>query len=433
MVWKGLTRAAAMAALGYGSAALAADIQQSGSTASTFDAPLTQPLNLDAASAPSGPTTLTPLMFALDPTSAGQWLEKHNIDITGFIEAGYFVDTNNDNAAKANPTFVEFPGAFSNEVSLDQLDLSITKTVDTTKSWDWGFLFENGYGIDDAQIHSHGMLDNAPFPHPREQYDIVQANGSLLVPLGSGLTITGGKFVALLGNETINPTGNQFYTHSYNFWYGIPATNTGVTGTYTFPKLFNGQDQTLTAGFTRGWNQSTSDNNGAIDFLGELKGNLNDKWSYVANAEIGPEGTNDNADYWTTLEAILNYKASDQLTLTGDLLYSDAPHSAITNPGDPAQWYGIVAYALYKYDSYFSPQLRAEWFRDQGGLETGTQANYYEFTAGVQIHPLPNDNYFQYLNIRPEIRDDLADRRVYGAGRGQYNQLSLAADLIMQF
>jgi hypothetical protein len=382
----------------------------------------------------------------LDPTSVGQWLEKNHFNITGFIEAGYWDDLTNDNPANDQPTFVAFPGSFSNEVQLNQLDLTLSRSVDTTKDWDWGFTFEQGYGSDDAQIHSHGMLDNSPFPHPRQQYDIVQANGSLyLGKVGTGLTVLFGKVPAFLGLEVINPTGNAFYTHSYSFTFGIPLTNTGVWASYTFPKLIMGQDLNVTGGISRGWNQSTSDNNGAIDGIVEAKAKINDKWNWVFNAEIGPEGIlpdgpADNSNYWTTLEAIINYQASDELLLSADCLYGDAPHSAVTTVGDNAQWGGIAAYAGYKFDEHFTPNLRLEWYDDTGGLTTAVpvNVNYYEATANVIVHPMPNDNWFQWLQLRPEIRLDWADQRVYGShglgtGTGQYTQVSFGIDAIMQF
>ena len=74
--------------------------------------------------------------------------------------------------------------------------------------------------------------------------------------------------------------------------------------------------------------------------------------------------------------------------------------------------------------------------RAQGGFATGTTANYYELTLGTQIHPLPNDNIFQFLEIRPEIRGDASDRRVYDVSNsagGEYSELTAAVDVIMQF
>ncbi|MDP9173809.1 MAG: porin [Planctomycetota bacterium] len=442
-----LTRSAALAALAVGSAAYAGDVGQSAATSDAGGTSLLQPLHLDdattaaaPASAPAGPTTLTPLMFALDPTSFGQWMEKNKLNITGFVEGGYFYDFNNPRLGTGPngnaPTYIIFPGAYSNRPILDQLDLTFSKTVDTTKSWDWGFLFESGFGTDDAFIHSHGILDNAPVNDPQNQYDIIQANVSLLVPVGSGLTLTAGKFIGILSNEVINPTGNQFYTHSYNFFYGVPGTNTGITGSYTFAKAINGNDWTVTTGITRGWNQSTLDNNGDIDFIAQAKGSFTSKLAAIFNLEVGPENTHDNSDYWTAVESILSYTVSDQLTVTGDLLYVDAPGAAITSPG-AAQWYGITGYAGYKWDPHFTPNFRAEWYRDQGGFSTGAQANYYEVTAGVDIHPFPNDNYLQFLQIRPEVRFDWADKPVFNfshnGGTGDYNELTAAIDAIMQF
>jgi hypothetical protein len=445
MNWKGLACAAA-AALACGSAAFAADDNTNSVAAvtsmltpnymdDTTTAPATAPAPAPpAASAPSE-TTLTPVMFLLDPTPVGQWLEKNKFNVTGFVEGGFFYNTNAPSGG--NPTFVNFPGAYSNRFLLDQLDLTISKGLDTTKSWDWGFLFENGYGIDDSYIHSHGMLDNRPPGNPNNQYDIVQANVQFLLPLGTGLTLTAGKFIALQGEELINPTANFFYTHSYNFFYGIPATNTGVLGSYTFSKLVNGNDWTFTGGITNGWNQSLRDNNSAIDFDGEAKGSITSKLSMVFNLEVGPEATGNDSSYWTTVEAIPTYAVSDQLTLVGDFLYSDFPGGATTPGGNSAQWYGAVLYGNYKLNPMFSLNLRTEWYRDQGGFTTGTQANYYEATLGTQIHPLPNDNVFQWLQFRPEVRVDWSDRPVYNQahnnGAGDYSELTFAFDAIMQF
>jgi Putative beta-barrel porin-2, OmpL-like. bbp2 len=457
---------AAVAVLASASAVWAADANVSGDSAAASAGQLSlAPSYLDDQT----PTSLTPVMYELDKTSFGKTLESWNIDITGFGEGGYFYDTSNPRIGAGNggdaPTLIAFPGLYSNRGQLDQADLTIQKTIDTTKKWDWGFQIEQGYGTDDAQIHSYGLVDNrAPATQfnefnsnpgagfPRNQYDIIQANASLLVPLGTGLQIKAGKFVTLLSEEVINPTGNLFYTHSYNFAYGVPATNTGVLGIYTFPKLINGNDWTFTGGVTRGWNESLRDNNGAVDFMGEMSGNITDKLSMVFNAEEGPEGygiyskgqtvpSGDNSDYWTDLEAIPSYKVSDQLTLSADCLYGDAPHSAATTIGQSAQWYGVAAYGSYKFNSNFTFNARGEWYRDQGGMTVeGVSANYYEATVGVQIHPWPTNDILQWLQFRPEVRYDWSDRTVYNfshstaiTGAGDYSEFTVAMDAIMQF
>jgi Putative beta-barrel porin-2, OmpL-like. bbp2 len=444
MNWKGLACVAAMAALACGSAAKGSDIQQPDSSVGgsqfvnpqLFDdmttmpaAPPASPAAASAPAAPGGPPP-TPAMYFLGKTPVGDWMTNNGFSITGFAELGYFYDTNNPTLGGPFPAnFVTFPGAYSNRFLLDQIDLTLAKTIDTTKKWDWGFLFENGYGIDDSYIHSHGMLDNRAPGNPNNQYDIIQANVSLLAPVGTGLTVVAGKFIALIGQEVINPTGNAFYTHSYSFFYGDPATNTGVLASYTFPKLITGNDWTATAGFTEGWNQSLRDNNGAIDFLGQFKGKFGSNLSFLTNLEVGPEAAGDNSDYWTSFEAIPSLAVSDQLTVTGDFIYVDYPHGA-TDGGVSAQWYGVAGYASYVLNSMFTINARAEWYRDQGAFTTGTSANYYELTFGTQIHPFPDNDILRWLQVRPEIRGDLSDHAVYA---GDFSQLSAAVDVIMQF
>ena len=451
MVFKGLGYAAALAVLGLVSATNAGSTQQAQAGDSAAP-PLQYPLNLDdttapaaapaaPASAPSGPPP-TPIMFLIGNTGVGQWMNNNHLSITGFVEGGYFLDTNNPSPAKDLPTLIVFPGNYSNKVLLDQIDVTLSKTIDSTKSWDWGFTFENGFGSDDAFIHSNGMLDNRPASQIQNQYDIPQANVELLVPLGTGLTLEAGKFLTIFSNEVINPTGDAFYSHSYSFSFGVPFTSTGVTGSYTFPKLLGGNDLTVTGGISEGWNQSLRDANGNIDFLGEAKANITSALSWVFNLEIGPQALpvprhfpQNHSNYETNAELILNDQLSSELKLTGDFLYSDFPNEGVTS--NSAQWYGACGYAGYTFDPYLTFNLRGEWYRDQGGFTTGTSANYYEATAGVQIHPLPNDNIFQFLQIRPEVREDISDRRVYDFahdnGAGDYNELTFAVDVVMQF
>jgi hypothetical protein len=464
---------AAAVALACASVSVVRAADQSTTAAAGSIAPSTDitmsPVYMQAA--PGGPTSLTPFMYLMDGNGFGKWMEANGFSITGFGEGGFFYDTSNPRLGATNPkgdspTNIAFPGAYSNRGLLDQADITLQKSFVSGKTFDWGFQFEAGYGTDDAQIHSYGLLDNRAAPsidnkfnpnpnagHPQNQFDIVQANGSVLLPFGSGVTVKAGKFVTLLSNEVINPTGNAFYTHSYNFTYGVPATQTGVLTSYTFGKLINGNDWTFTAGPTRGWNESTRDNNGEIDFLGEASGSITDKLSMTFNVSEGPETyqfllpdghefAGDSRNYQTVVEAIPSLKVGDQLTLTGDFLYGDLPHGSFASEGSSAQWYSAVLYAGYKLNSYLTINGRGEYYRDQGGftIGNGISANYYAGTVGVDIHPLPNDNIFQYLQLRPEVRYDYSDRTVFNnshssaiTGFGDYEQFSVAMDAIMQF
>lgn len=417
MFRKGLV-GAAMAVLALGSIAMADD--QNVAVPAT-PAPAAAP----AAAAPAAPEGA--IMWGLDQIGVGKVLEDAHISITGYGEMGYFYDLtvpkNSAPPRSAPPTFIQFPGDYKNQLMLNQVDLAVARTVDSSK-FDIGFDVEGFYGRDAVYTHSNGILDNGNKhgnTSPDDDIDLEQAYLLVNVPVGTGLEFTAGKFVTLFGNEVINPSGNQLYTHSYQFSYGTPFTQTGILAAYNLTSALK-----ITAGFTRGWNQSTSDNNGAIDFLGEAAWTINSAWTATFNLSEGPESTGDNHDYWTVGEGIVGWQVSDQLKLTADLLYGDA--NAI------AQWYGGAIYANYVTCKYAAINFRGEYYHDGRGFTTGvggSDTNYFEGTLGVAITPTPDVNLLQSLTIRPEIRVDTADRGVFD-GR-KFTQLTMGIDAYLKF
>ena len=67
------------------------------------------------------------------------------------------------------------------------------------------------------------------------------------------LSVARGEFVTLIGQEVIDPRGNAFYSHSFQFGYAIPFFHTGVE-VFWVPS-----DQlSVMVGITRGWEQSSA-------------------------------------------------------------------------------------------------------------------------------------------------------------------------------
>jgi len=383
-------------------------------------------------------------MNALDNIGLAKPLDRIGINIYGFVEAGYLYDiTKPRNVTPPLTTgpgdLIFYPGTWKNQVLLDQLDLSIERAVDASKGkFDIGFHVEAIYGRDAFYTHSNGMLDEGNhvdlaasppvLPHGEEvSFDLPQAYLTFAIPVGSGLTIKAGKFVTPFGFETINPTSNYLYTHSYEFSYGIPSTQTGILASYNLTDKL-----AMTAGFTRGWNQSTSDNNSAIDFLGGAVYTWSDKLTLSGNLTVGPEAAHDDADYFVVPEVIAAYKLSDQLTVDGDFLYGFA--------NNITQWFGIAGYADYAFSSMFSLNGRVEFYHDGDGVTTGvgtlpnvnfTDVNFWEVTAGVAVTPMPDNEWLKTLVIRPELRFDWADHGVFDFDK--FNQLTVACDVIWSF
>ncbi|MDP9172342.1 MAG: porin [Planctomycetota bacterium] len=434
MVRKGLVTAAA-AVLALGSAAWADDSNavsaQSATDAKQVTSALVathtggQPIMADDAAA-----TPAPLMNGLGKTPIGKPLNDAGLNVYGYVEGGYMYDftvPRDVSPPKTAPSNgILFIGPYKNSPKLDQVDLTIERLVDPTKGkFDVGGRIEGIFGTDATFVHSNGILDNS-VKHGAggfSQLDLEQAYITVAIPTsnGQGLLLKAGKFVTLMGYESINPTANPLFTHAYSFSYAIPFTQTGVLAQYIFNSNLN-----VIGGFTRGWNQSTLDNNGAIDFLGQVNYTINDKWSITGNLSVGPEATKDNGDYWFVPEGILTYKMSDQLTLTADTVYGFA--NAL------AQWYGVAAYANYKLNNMFAFNGRGEYYHDGKGFTTGfggTDLNFYEVTAGVAITPLPDNEWFKTLTIRPEVRYDWAEHGVFDTGK--FSQLTAAVDAYWQF
>jgi hypothetical protein len=401
---------------------------------------MTNPGETPATPSNPTPTTPSPLMDGLDHLGISGPLDAANINIYGHVEGGYLYDfTKPENVTPprtAPGDDIFFAGPYKDSLMLNQLDLAIERAVDVNKgTFDVGFKVEAYYGRDAFFTHSNGILDNdnkgGGVNGSDDQLDLLQAYVDATLPFFSGITLTAGKFVSIMGVETINPTTDTFYTHSYAFSYGLPFTYTGVLSTLNLPDQTDAAEvSSLTFGISRGWNQSTSDNNGVPDGLFQYahKGS----WlSYKFNLNYGPEGflqygPSDNHDWWEIPEAQVTLKASDQVSFTVDGLVGNAAHLST--------WDDLAGYVTYTIDPTWALSLRAEYYHDGHGVTTGVgggDVDYGEATYGVAITPLPGDEWFGGLVIRPEIRYDWADRPVFDADHS--TQLTAAMDVYFKF
>jgi hypothetical protein len=183
-------------------------------------------------------------------------------------------------------------------------------------------------------------------------------------------------------------------------------------------------------GFSRGWEQSLEDNNAdTIDWLAQVKWVASDKMTVYVNLVTGPEQTGNDSNYRTVIDGIVSYNVSDQLTLTvnGDFGWEA---DAASDGGD-AQWYGVAGYATYKINNMLSLQGRVEYFNDEDGAR-GLGTTVWEGTLGVNIKPLPDDQWGSGLVLRPEVRWDHADDNIFNDASDD-NQYTFGIDAIYAF
>jgi len=345
------------------------------------------------------------MMGMLDKMGAGGMLEEAGIVVGGWVEGSLTYSTS------APPENIITGRAFDFEhedPTLNQAAIFIERITDFATPWDIGFRIEGGYGADYRFTHSNGM-DFQVDTTEDNQFDVTQAYAELVVPIGTGLKVRVGKFITPLGWEYVNPTLNALYSHSYLFGL-VPYSHTGVTGTYMVTEKLS-----LTLGFSRGWDQSLKDNNGdALDVLGAIAYELDEKTDYYLNATWGPEGE-DSGYYKLAIDTTLSHEVSDQLTLALNAVYIYDANGSQT--GEGANTWGVAGYAGFALDpdSMFVLNGRLEWMNDEmraGGFDT----NVYEGTAGVTITPFTGDELASGLKIRPEVRFDYAHDQVFDGG-----------------
>jgi hypothetical protein len=370
----------------------------------------------------------TPLMQLFDQAGIGKTLDNAGIKIYGLVEGSYTYSL-------SNPPNDVITGYIFNadhaEPLLNQINLTIERSIDIEKqSIDIGGKIEQTYGNDSRFTHSNGLsiypTDETGLvkgSNPELQYDLNQA----YVEIGGyGFSAKIGKWNTFIGYETVLPTGNYLFSHSFLFTQ-VPFTHTGILASY---KINPSMD--VSVGVSRGWDQF-EDDNGELDYMASLHYGQN-KYDGYFNVITGSEDPA-TSGWRTLLDYYGTYAFSDQLVFAFN---ADFGWEAQADPGDGgnAIWYGLAVYGSYQIDKMFTVNARAEIFQDEDGGApfsiTGANNTYYEGTLGVAIKPVPNDKVWSNLLIRPEVRFDYAKHDTFDAGTDHY-QTTLAVDAIFSF
>jgi hypothetical protein len=421
--------AACSALLALGSYARAEDAPPTTQPAPVPAAEARQPSTAPGAAPQENPPAKVALLAeGLNQIGLGKPLTDAGISITGFIEGSY---TRNFDPppGDVNPGRVfDFE---DNVLRLNQLELLIVRAPDVAKAakegrFDLGFTAEMIYGSDSRLIHSNGLSIYGSNTHPINQFDPAQMFVDLILPVGNGLDIRVGKFGTLLGYEVTNPTLNALYSHSFLFGFGVPISQSGALA------IYNLNDKvTLTGGVTRGWDQSTKDNNDAVDFLGQVKYVATEELTLYVNGSVGPQRADDNSDYRYEVEGIATYTPKDsQWTYALDSVLALDENAALN--GNNAYWYGAIGYVGYKINDGLTVNARGEWFRDDGGSRLGTDASFFEATLGLKVTPFAQDRVLSNLFFRPEIRWDYATKDFFDGG-AKHDQWTFGIDGIFTF
>lgn len=353
----------------------------------------------------------------------------------------------------------------ANQFQLNQTLFTANKPLDPKNSdYQWGFKAQFMVGSDARYTQFLGELNRVD-PNNRIQLDVVEANVLAHVPwlTDGGMDWKIGQYPTPLGYETIDPSTNPFYSHSYIFNFGLPFKHTGALAVTHVNDVLD-----IYAGVDTGTNTTfgpLGDNNGAIGGIGGfnltlLGGNL----TILALTHFGPEqatrllspiGVNANGQWRTYNDLVVTWKASDALTLVTE---ANLIRDAYGTVGKPVNGMGLAQYASYTLNDTLTLNGRAEYWRDdnnffvasyssnngailvQQGFPTtgvhaapGSNTTYGEMTIGVTWKPaLPEP--VTGLLIRPEVRWDHAftNNHPFNAQKDN-NAVTLGVDAVLTF
>lgn len=342
----------------------------------------------------------------------------------------------------------------SNQATLNQVAITLGRAIDPkTTGFDIGFKVQAMYGSDARYTQYLGVF--GPMGS-RYQVDLTEANVTMRLPVltAGGIDIKAGLYSTPMGLETIDPSTNPFYSHSYIFNYGLPLKHTGL---YTITHVNDVVDLHLgvDTGINTTWGFNHGDNNKAAAFLGGIGLNLMEgKLTVLALTHIGPEnavraiGSVANNRLRYSNDILITYKPSDTLSFTTEL-------NLIRDDFAKANAGGIAQYVSYAVSDTWTLNGRAEVFRDDKGFFVGgyrTNSGPYDALAGLPFNgfvgttrgttygaltlggtwkPKFHDQVSTFM-IRPEVRYDQAftSNRPFS---GRSNALTLAADLVIGF
>jgi hypothetical protein len=443
-----LLLSASLLALATGTAGAADSTDTTVSSATTQYAQTTTPAPATTA-APAAPAPAA-------PAAPAAWADGIKVNLQ--IEAGAVVNP-------ANPgNGVNFGQLFTdraNQFVMNQALFGIQRPTDPKATdWDFGFSVQGLYGTDARYAQFLGMWNHA-FAS-KYQMGLINANGQVHMPLlfDGGIDVKAGLFPTPLGLETIDPSTNPFYSHSYIFNFGLPLLSFGgLAVAHVSPVLdvYLGADSGVNT--TVGWGDPNTAGAGTAGFgLNLMDGNL----TILALTHFGPENSNlvvPNADgYFRYLnDVLITYKASDKLTLTTELNLIRDDYGF----GNGAvNGFGGAQYVGYTLNDNVTLNGRAEVYRDDSGFFVAAFRGYHDFvnfqlgrpaagaygvgaatygeiTLGLTWKPtLPDavNGIVSSFMIRPEIRYDqtLTNTKAFNNGQDR-GAITLAADFVLGF
>lgn len=383
------------------------------------------------------------LMKAIQKASKKAWLawKKTGIKIYGWIDPSMNYSTSK---TTNSPMCYDI---IPNRPVLDQFVLRFERDPNTEQltHMDWGFLFDNIYGIDYRYTIAKGYFSNQLLKYNHVYGDDpAQMYGLLYVPhVAEGMLIKVGRFISPADIEAQWAPDNYLFSHSLMFTFD-PYTFTGINTTIRLSLRIQIELGIHAGNDMAPWSNSAQPNGlGMIRWLSK-----NNKQSIYGGVNaIGSGQFKNGHDDLQMLVAVWGIKFSERVhmmtetyylwefnaalggtAIYGPLEYGQGGGMGSILPG-LSQAIGFVNYfqILLNPKNYIS--IRNDALDDVNGWRSGYATWYSSHTIGWVHH------FTDYLTMRPEIRYEQAwndHETPYDGGTKKY-QFTIASDLIIRF
>ena len=324
---------------------------------------------------------------------------KKTLGLSVYLQGGYTYNFENPDSEENDLRI------FDHKADSFTLDLAQIQFAKDAPAGGLGYKLKLSFGETAKFIHASGLGKTD------DEFDLTEAYIQYLAPIGKGLKFTFGKFATYHGAEVIEAKDNPNYSRSFLFNYAIPFTHTGLMIGYPVSDVVN-----VSVHIVNGWD-NFNDNNKSKTLGTSIAISPMEQLSMNFNLMYGPEKDDNNHDNRFLFDWAGTVKPVKNLSFILNTDYATEQHSA--PDGGTAKWYGIAGIARYDFSERYSLSARAEYFRDQDGVRTGTAQSLKEITITPEIRLV------QGLIVRPEYRHDWSDERVFDSN-SKKNQDTIA-------
>jgi hypothetical protein len=254
-------------------------------------------------------------------------------------------------------------------------------------------------------------------------FDVQQAYVAYKAPLGEGLTVAFGKFVALLGAEVIEAPDNFNISRSFLFGFAIPFTHTGLLLGYPVADLVD-----RTVGVVNGWD-NIDDNNDAKTGIARRGFNIAENPTLASAGIYGAEQPGRDGPKRWAIDLVTTFKPLPALTLVlNDARGHEDDAIALDGGLADAAWHGLEPIVHRAFADKFSLALRGEFFSDKDGARTGRAQDLWEGTLTASYR------WVEHFETRLEYRRDQSNVKSFDrAGRPARSQDTIATEFIVRF